>query len=90
MAKTKRAKKKKTAQTKTAQTKTAQKKTGKRGGRRPGAGRPREIQGDSPIVNLGIRVSEEQAHALDEIAQGEGLRGRASAVRWLIEEWREK
>lgn len=75
------------AKTKTKKTK---KKTGQRGGRRPGAGRPREIQGESPIVNLGIRISEEQARALDEIAQAEGLRGRAPAVRWLIEEWREK
>ncbi|HBP20687.1 MAG TPA: hypothetical protein DEA08_23225 [Planctomycetes bacterium] len=71
-------------------TKETKKTTSKRGGRRPGAGRPREIQGESPIVNLGIRISEEQAQALDEIAEAEGLRGRATAVRWLIEEWRER
>ena len=76
------------AKTKTKKTKKTKKKAGKRGGRRPGAGRPRESQGDSPIVNLGIRISEEQAQALDEIAKLEGLRGRAPAVRWLIEGWR--
>mgnify|MGYP001332050212 CR=1 FL=1 len=43
-----------------------------------GAGRPREIQGESPIVNLGIRISEEQAQALDEIA--EELLGRTVSL----------